>query len=137
MEQFRSGLRGDVKDLLLTFPENPKSLTEAISRALIRCDNRIFELRSERQQQKTRSRFTPTYASMTTQSPRKQYSPVPTPWQARSPTPMDSPTPMEIDMTRRRGPLSHEDKQHGQANRLCLYCEGPGQFQLYSISLRS
>ena len=100
MEQFCSGLHGDVKDLLLTFPQDPKSLTEAISRA-IRCDNRLFERRSERQQQQTRSRFTPTYASVTAQSPRKQYSPVPTPRQARSPTPMDSPTLVEIDMTRR------------------------------------
>ena len=41
MEQFRFGLRSDVKDLLLTFPEDPKSLTEAISRA-IGCDNRLF-----------------------------------------------------------------------------------------------
>jgi hypothetical protein len=31
MELFCSGLRGDVKDLLLTFPEDKKSLTEAIS----------------------------------------------------------------------------------------------------------
>ena len=73
MEQFRSGLRSDVKDLLLTFPEDPKSLTEAISRA-VRCDNRLFERRSERQQQQTRSRFTPTYASVTAQSPRQQYN---------------------------------------------------------------
>ena len=49
---------------------------------------------SKRQQQQTRSRFTPTYASVMAQSPRQQYSPVPTPRQARSPT------PMEIDMTR-------------------------------------
>jgi hypothetical protein len=95
MEQFRLGLRGNVKDLLLTFPEDPKSFTEAISRA-VRCDNRLFELWSERQQQ-TRSRFMPTYASVTAQSPRQQYSPIPTPRQTRSPTPMDSPMPMEID----------------------------------------
>ena len=99
MEQFLSALRGDVKDLLLTFHEDPKSLIEAISRA-IRCDNRLFERRSERQQQQTRSRFMPNYASVTTQSPRQQYSPIPTPWHARTPTPMDSPTPMEIDMIR-------------------------------------
>ena len=49
MDQFRQGLRNDVKDLLLTFHEDPKSLTEAISRA-VRCDNRLFEQRSERQQ---------------------------------------------------------------------------------------
>ena len=30
MEQFRYGLRNDVKDLLLTFPEEPKSLTEVL-----------------------------------------------------------------------------------------------------------
>ena len=42
MDQFRQGLRNDVKDLLLTFPEDPKSLTEAISRA-VRCDHRLFE----------------------------------------------------------------------------------------------
>ena len=130
MEQFRSGLRGDVKDLLLTFPEDPKSLTEAISRA-IRCDNRLFERRSERQQQQTRSRFTPTYASVTAQSSRQQYSPVPTPRQARSPTPMDRPTPMEIDMTRRRGPLSDEEKQRRRANHLCLYCGGPGHIAIH------
>ena len=41
MDQFRQGLRNDVKDLLLTFHEDPKSLTEAISQA-VRCDNRLF-----------------------------------------------------------------------------------------------
>ena len=46
--QFRYGLRNDVKDLLLTFPEEPKSLIEAIGRA-VRCDNRLFERRSEHQ----------------------------------------------------------------------------------------
>ena len=48
MEQFRYGLRNNVKDLLLTFPEQPKSLTEAISHT-VRCDNRLLERRSERQ----------------------------------------------------------------------------------------
>ena len=42
-------LRNDVKDLLLTFHEDLKSLTEAISRAM-QCDNRLFERSSERQQ---------------------------------------------------------------------------------------
>ena len=44
MEQSRYGLHNDVKDLLLTFQEDPKSLTKAISRA-VRCDNRLFERR--------------------------------------------------------------------------------------------
>ena len=33
---------------------------------------------------------------------------------------------MEIDTTCRRGPLSEEEKQRRRANRLCLYCGGPG-----------
>ena len=33
---------------------------------------------------------------------------------------------MEIDTTRRWGPLSEEEKQQRRANRLCLYCGGPG-----------
>ena len=33
---------------------------------------------------------------------------------------------MEIDTTRRCGPLSEEEKQRRRENRLCLYCGGPG-----------
>ena len=33
---------------------------------------------------------------------------------------------MEIDTTRRRGPLYEEEKQRRRANRLCLYCGGAG-----------
>ena len=38
MDQIRQGLVDDVKDLLLTFHEDPKSLIEEISR-VVRCDN--------------------------------------------------------------------------------------------------
>ena len=120
MEQFRYGLRNDVKDLLLTFPEDPKSLTEAISRA-VRCDNRLFERRSERQQLMVRSRVEPTYASVAARPLSRQSSNI---------TPMDVPTPMEIEATRRRGPLSDEEKQRRRANRLCLYCGGPGHIAI-------
>jgi hypothetical protein len=49
MEQFRYGLHNEVKDLLLTFPKDPKSLTEEISRATM-CDNRLFKRCSKWQQ---------------------------------------------------------------------------------------
>ena len=101
MEQFRFGLHNDVKDLLLTFPEEPKSLTKAISRA-IRRDNQMFERRSERLQQMPRTRSESTYASVAAK---------PLPRQVYSSTPNDGPTPMEIDGVRRRGPLSYEEKQ--------------------------
>ena len=46
-DQFRRGLRGDIKNLLLNFPQ-PSSLSEAISH-VVRCDNRLFQFcREER-----------------------------------------------------------------------------------------
>ena len=100
----------------MTFPEEPKSLTEATSRA-VRCDNRLFEWRSERQLQMPRARSEPTYASVVAKPfPRESYN---------APL-VSTPTPMEIDTARRRGPLSEEEKQRRRANRLCLYCGGPG-----------
>ena len=121
MDQFRQGLRNDVKDLLLTFHEDPKSLTEAISRA-VRCDNRLFERRSERQQM---ARFRPeqTYASIVATPPSGQT-------QVFNPVHVGGPTPMEIDSTRRRGPLTEAEKQRRRANRLCLYCGGPGHIAI-------
>jgi hypothetical protein len=85
IDQFRQGLHNDVKDLLLRFNEDPKSLPEAISQA-VRCDNRLFERRSERQQT-LRFRSEQTYASV-----------VATP-QVSRPNSMDGPTPMEIETT--------------------------------------
>ena len=106
MEQFRYGLRNNVKDLLFTFHEEPKSLTEAISRA-VRCDNRLFERRSERQFQMPRARSKPTYASIVAKPfPRESYNM----------SPVNTPTPMEIDTTRHHRPLSEEEKQRRRAN---------------------
>ena len=39
---------------------------------------------------------------------------------------MNTPTQLETDTTRRREPLSEEEKQRRRANRLCRYCGGPG-----------
>ena len=101
MKQFRYGLRNDVKDLLLTVPEEPKFLTKAISRA-VRYDNRLFEQCSERQLQMPKTRSEPTYASVVAKSFASDlyYA-----------SPSNTPTPMEIDTTRHRGPLSEEEKQ--------------------------
>ena len=121
MDQFRHGLRNDVKDLLLTFHEDPRSLTEAISRA-VRCDNRLFERRSERQLM-SRPRTDQTYASVVASTPSSTT-------QTSHMTPSSGPSPMEIDVTRRRGPLSEAEKQRRRANRLCLYCGGPGHIAI-------
>ena len=37
---------------------------------------------------------------------------------------------MEIDSTRRRGPLTETEKQRRRANRLCLYCGRPGHIAI-------
>ena len=121
MDQFRHGLRNDVKDLLLTFHEDPRSLTEAISRA-VRCDNRLFERRSERQLM-SRPRTDQTYASIVASTPTSTT-------QTSHMIPSSGPSPMEIDVARRRGPLSEAEKQRRRANRLCLYCGGPGHIAI-------
>ena len=38
---------------------------------------------------------------------------------------------MEIDAAHRRGPLSEAEKQRRRANRLCLYCGGPGHIAIH------
>ena len=101
MEQFRYGLSNDVKDLLLTFPEEPKSSTEAIKR-VVRCDNHLFERRTEHQFQMPRARSEPTYTSVVAK---------PFPRESFNTSPTNTPTPMEIDTTRRRGPLMEEVNQ--------------------------
>ena len=106
MDQFCYGLRNDVKDLLLTFHEDPRSLTEAVSRA-VRCDNRLFERRSERQLM-SRQKTDQTYASIVASTP--------TSTTQTHMIPSSGPSPMEIDVTRRRGPLSEAEKQRRRAN---------------------
>ena len=92
MDQFHQGLWNDVKDLLLTFHDDPKSLTEAISRAM-RYDNRLYECRSGCQKM-LRFRLIETYTSV-----------VATPPQMSMTSLMEGPTLMEIETTQRRGPL--------------------------------
>ena len=62
-----------------------------------------------------RARSEPTYASVAKPFPRESYNA----------SPVNTRTPMEIDTTRRLGPLSEEEKQRRRGNQLCLYCGGP------------
>ena len=52
--------------------------------------------------------------------------------QAAISTPISGPTPMEIDSTRRQGPLTETEKQRCRVNRLCLYCGGLGHMAINS-----
>ena len=80
----------------------------------MRCDNRLFERRFERQQM-LRRQPEQTYASI-----------VATPSQVPKPVTRDGPTPMEIESTQCRGPLSDAEKQRRRVHCICLYCGGPG-----------
>ena len=69
----------------------------------------------ERQLQMPRTRSEPIYASVVAKPfARESYNV----------SLANTPTPMEIDTTSHRGPLSEEEKQQRQANRLHLYCGG-------------
>ena len=49
---------------------------------------------------------------------------------ARDVSQANTPTPMEVDTMRRRSPLSKEEKRRRRANKLCLYCGGPGHITI-------
>ncbi len=100
IDQFRDGLRGDVKDLMIAHPD-PRELNDAIALA-IKCDNRLFERRQER---KSESIPTPGFP-LTTPSSRISVGGV---------------EPMQLDAVRFRQ-LSVAERERRIANRLCLYC---------------
>lgn len=105
VDQFRRGLRDDVKDLLLTLAV-PKSLSEAIHSAVL-CDNRIYERKSERRN----------FA----------YASNPVPQRATN----SGIAPMEIDALthseqRRRRPLTQEERERRRRQKLCMYCRESG-----------
>ena len=147
IEQFRWGLRSDVKDLLMHFQDEPMSLAEAITRA-VRCDNRLFERRMEKQfgaqvPRENANNWTPYGMPFTgfTPAPRVNGWGTSTPGYTQAPSyaavtapqrqyTQDTATPMEVDALRRRGPLSAEEKMRRRANRLCLYCGGPNHIAI-------
>ncbi|CAG8780078.1 2024_t:CDS:2 [Cetraspora pellucida] len=102
IDRFRTGLKNDVKDLLLTL-EDPTSLNDAISKA-VRCNNRLFERRQERSRD-------PIWGKGLNQAPSNHMNPLT--------------EPMQID-TLRYKPLLDEEKNRRRANRLCLYCGEQG-----------
>ena len=104
MEQFRFGLRGEVKDLMISFLD-PDDLN-ALTTLAIRCDNRLFERRQECQLE---------VAPMTVTMP----SPLP-----RLP-PTSANDPMHVDAVQ-FSRLTAEEKERRRRNNLCLYCGGSG-----------
>jgi hypothetical protein len=101
-DQFCRGLRGDVKNLFLSFSE-PTSLSEAITQALC-CDNHLFEFCQEERPSKLGLPSFPPSALFQSPTPVQVPSQVPT---------NDSPTPMKVDLNQR---------QHRRDNHLCFYC---------------
>ncbi|CAG8757098.1 23693_t:CDS:2, partial [Cetraspora pellucida] len=102
IDQFRMGLRNNVKDLLLIL-EDPISLNDTISKA-IHCDNRLFERSQEHPRDPSSGRY---------------FNQVP------NSSSIPTTEPMQIDAIKYR-PLSAEEKERRRANNLCLYCEEPG-----------
>ena len=105
VDQFRRGLRDDVKDLMLTV-EIPKSLVEAI-RTAVACDNRLMERKSDRRNAPHYNHYQHTHQRTN-----------------------NGPVPMELDAiqqsSRRRGPLSPEERERRRRLNLCLYCGDAG-----------
>ena len=111
-DKFRRGLRGEVKKLLLNFPE-PTSLNEAITQA-VRCDNHLFELLQEYRTILAIRQGPSSFWPSSSQSPTPPYVP-------NQVSTTDSPTPMEVDKVGPRS-LSSAQRQHRRDNNLCFYC---------------
>lgn len=109
IDQFRSGLSGEVKDLMLTMTD-PTTLGEVMAQA-IRCDERLFERRRERRGE---GGFRPVdhRGSTTPSTP----SPIP--------QPLPPGEPMQLGGTRFKK-LTDAEKERRRANNLCLYCGEP------------
>jgi hypothetical protein len=120
LDQFRRGLHGEIKHLLLNFLE-PTSLNEAISQA-VRCDNCLFEFRQEERP----NQFNSTWSSIAPSQPAmRSIAMPPTLSSPSSSTPtVDCSSPMEIDRIRYK-PLTNAQRQHRRANNLCLDCGSP------------
>jgi hypothetical protein len=104
MDQFYRGLRDDVKDLLLNFPD-PCTLDETISQA-VKCDNRLFQRYQDRRS-----------SSFPRQSERAAI--------AKNHNSYEGVEDMQIDATRFK-PLTPEEKKQRFEENLCLYCGEPG-----------
>jgi len=117
MAQFRIGLNDDVKDLLLTM-EDPLDLQQLITHA-VKCDNRLFERRMERNGKANMSRTPATLRfSQTVTTPTPPPS-RPTPQQYLPPG-----DPMQLDTVRIKH-LTPAEKQRRRQENLCLYCGKP------------
>jgi hypothetical protein len=136
MSQFRAGLSGEVKDMMMHRPD-PDSLNKLVSLA-IECDNKWRSRVSERS--------TETYRPVTTiaipgakgwkdfRPQGRQSQVIPSP--ANPPAPGAKPAgpstaygqhpgPMDLSVART---LTPEIRQHRRANNLCMYCGGTGHF---------
>jgi hypothetical protein len=117
MAQFRIGLNDDVKDLLLTI-EDPLDLNQLIIHA-VKCDNRLFERRMERNGRINTSRVPATMGSPQPVAIPRPSLPRPSPQQFLPPG-----DPMQVDTARIRH-LTPAEKQRRRQESLCLYCGKP------------
>ena len=107
ISQFYSGLQDGVKNLLLTLPD-PSTLDEAINQA-VKCDNRLFEHRQDKQIWTTPHQPSEYFVSSISAHAVKY-------------TEAEA---MQIDATRFK-PLTKQEKKQRREENLCLYCGQPG-----------
>jgi hypothetical protein len=113
INQFCCELRDDVQDLLLTLAD-PSFFSEAITQ-VIRCDNRLFECRQE----KNVTSNTQLWNSRPTTLPS-----VPQTTLVARPASF-GPAPMQIDTAKFKS-LTEAEKLRRRTNNLCFYCGNPG-----------
>ena len=104
ISQFFYGLQYEVKKMMLNLPD-PQTLSQAINFA-VKCDNRLFEFRSENR----------------TREPRRYYNSMATPTSSQYIS--SKIEDMQIDAIHFK-PLTEQEKNRRRQEGLCLYCGEP------------
>jgi hypothetical protein len=110
--QFRAGLSGEIKDMLVRH-DIPDSLDDLIKLA-IRCDQRLYENRLDQRQRAV------SYAP-------RPYNVGSMPFASLNTVPASGPVPMDLSAAQtRHDPLSAEERQRRYDNQLCFVCGEAG-----------
>ena len=125
--KFRKGLKQEVRDMLLYYPNEPHDFDE-FTKLCIQLDNKLHAHQAEKRQVSGGSSSSSSGAKKpnnNNNNSSSSYSSRPAP--AAKTSSGTSPGPMELDHTR-RGPLTDKEKQYRRDNNLCAYCGGEGHF---------
>lgn len=124
--KFRKGLKQEIRDMLLYYPQEPQNFDD-FTKLCIQLDNKLHAHQAEKRQATGGSSSSSSSGAKKPNTSSSSSSRPP----ASTTTPKTSsgtaPGPMELDSTK-RGPLSDAEKKRRRENNLCAYCGEEGHY---------